>query len=162
MPTQAQMNAIDRYTTDVWSKGDRDAIDDIFTADRVRHGPDFEGTSEGAAGHKDLVALYRTSLPDLVITIEAQVGEGDTVVTRWRAQGTNLGPTLGIPPTGSPFDAQNFRPSRVSWPQAEHAVLTAGERLLAARCCPGQAAGRLPALDRGDSRPRRRHRAPGG
>jgi steroid delta-isomerase-like uncharacterized protein len=108
MPTQAQMNAIDRYATDVWSKGDRDAIDDIFTADRVRHGPDLEGTSEGSAGHKDLVNLYRTSLPDLVVTIEAQVGEGDTVVTRWRAQGTNLGPTLGIPPTGRPFDVFGF------------------------------------------------------
>ena len=108
MSTQSQLNVIDRYTTDVWSKGDNDAIDEIFTADRVRHGPDLEGTSEGAAGHKELVALYRTSLPDLVLTIEAQVAEGDTVVTRWRAQGTNLGPTLGIPPTGRPFDVVGF------------------------------------------------------
>jgi steroid delta-isomerase-like uncharacterized protein len=70
--------------------------------------PDLEGTTERAAGHKQLVALYRTSLPDLTLTIEAQLGEGDTVVTRWRGQGTNLGETLGVPPTGKSFDVVGF------------------------------------------------------
>jgi len=108
MPTEQQMRIIDRYATDVWSKGDLDAVGEIFTADRVRHGPDLEGTSEGAAGHRDLVTLYRTSLPDLTLTIEEQVGEGNTVVTRWRATATNLGPTLGIPPTGKSCDVFGF------------------------------------------------------
>lgn len=100
MATDQQLNAIARYITDVWGKGDLDAIDEIFTADRVRHGPDFEGTHKGAAGQKDVVTLYRTSAPDLAVSVEAQVAEGDLVVTRWRATGTNLGPTMGVPPTG--------------------------------------------------------------
>jgi steroid delta-isomerase-like uncharacterized protein len=108
MPTEQQLNAIEQYATDVWSKGDSDAIDGIFTSDRVRHGPGLEGISEGAAGHKELVTLYRTALPDLTVTIEAQVGEGETVCTRWRATGTNLGPTLGVPPTGRSFDVFGF------------------------------------------------------
>jgi steroid delta-isomerase-like uncharacterized protein len=108
MPTPEQTRTIERYATDVWSKGDIDAIDEIFTADRVRHGPDLEGTSEGAAGHKELAALYRTSLPDLTLTIEAQAGDGNTVFTRWRASGTNLGPTLGVPPTGRSCDVFGF------------------------------------------------------
>lgn len=108
MPTHDQTKAIERYATDVWSKGDLDAIGEIFTADRIRHGPDLEGISVGAAGHRELATLYRTSLPDLTITIEAQAGDGDTVVTRWRATGTNLGPTLGIPPTGRSFAVFGF------------------------------------------------------
>lgn len=108
MPTEQQTRIIERYTTDVWSKGDLDAVAEIFTANRVRYGPDLEGTTEGSAGHRDLVGLYRTSLPDLTITIESQVGEGDTVVTRWRATGTNLGPTLGVPPTGKSFEVFGF------------------------------------------------------
>jgi steroid delta-isomerase-like uncharacterized protein len=108
MTTEQQIDAIERYATDVWSKGDLHAVDEIFTVDRVRHGPDFEGTSEGAAGHKELVTLYRTSFPDLTASIEAQVGEGDTVVTRWRAHGTNLGPMLGVPPTGQSGDSYGF------------------------------------------------------
>ena len=108
MPTQQQAGIIERYATDVWSKGDLDAIGEMFTTDRVRHGPDLEGNSVGAAGHRELVIVYRTSLPDLSITVEAQVGEGDTVITRWRATGTNLGPTLGIPPTGKSCDVFGF------------------------------------------------------
>lgn len=100
MATDQQLNAIDRYVTDVWGKGDLDAIDEIFTADRVRHGPDFEGTHAGAAGQKDIVTLYRTSAPDLTVSIEAQVAEANLVVTRWRVTATNLGPTMGVPPTG--------------------------------------------------------------
>jgi steroid delta-isomerase-like uncharacterized protein len=108
MSTEHHMRIIERYATDVWSKGDLDAVDDIFTTDRVRHGPELEGTSEGAAGHKELVTVYRTCLPDLVLTVEAQTAEGDTVCTRWRAQGTNLGPTLGVPPTGRACDVFGF------------------------------------------------------
>lgn len=104
MATDQQLNTIDRYITEVWGKGALEAIDEIFTADRVRHGPAFEGTHTGAAGQKDVVTLYRTAAPDLAVSIEAQVGEGDLVVTRWRVTGTNLGPTLGVPPTGGSAD----------------------------------------------------------
>jgi len=108
MATDQQSNVIDRYITDVWGKGDLDAIDEIFTPDRVRHGPDFEGTHEGSAGQKDIVALYRTSTPDLAVSVESQVAEGDLVVTRWRATGTNLGPTMGVAPTGRSGDVWGF------------------------------------------------------
>jgi predicted ester cyclase len=101
MPTQAQAKVIERYSTEVWGQGNLDAIDDIFTPDRVRHGPDLEGgTSEGSQSHKELVTLYRTALPDLKVPIEAMAGEGDIVLTRWAAWGTNDGPMLGKAPTG--------------------------------------------------------------
>jgi hypothetical protein len=58
MSRPEQSKPIERYATEVWSQGDLNAIvDEIFTPDRVRDGPDFEGTSEGAAGHKELVTL---------------------------------------------------------------------------------------------------------
>ena len=100
MPTQEQAKAIERYSAEVWGQGILAAIDEIFTQDRIRHGPDLEGTSEGAQGHKDLVMVYRTALPDLKVPIEAMVGEGNIVLTRWAASGTNNGPMLGIAPTG--------------------------------------------------------------
>jgi steroid delta-isomerase-like uncharacterized protein len=108
MPTNEQAKAIERYSTEVWGQGNLDAIDEIFTPDRVRHGPDLEGASEGAKGHKDLVMLYRTALPDLKVPIEEMVGEGDIVLTRWAAWGTNNGPMLGLAPTGKPFKVFGF------------------------------------------------------
>ena len=35
-------------------------------------------------------------------------GEGDIVLTRWAATGTNTGSMLGAPPTGKPFKMFGF------------------------------------------------------
>jgi steroid delta-isomerase-like uncharacterized protein len=109
MPTQEQAKAIERYSTEVWGQGNVEVVDDIFASDYVRHGPDLEGASfDGTKSLKELVALYRTALPDLKVPIEAMVGEGDMVVTRWGASGTNDGPMLGVPPTGKPCQVFGF------------------------------------------------------
>jgi predicted ester cyclase len=42
----------------------------------------------------------RQTYPDLHITVEQQVAEGDWVATRITARGTHLGWWLGIEPTG--------------------------------------------------------------
>lgn len=44
--------------------------------------------------------MSRGGAPDLRFTIEQEVAEGDAVVSRWTAKGTNSGPLMGIPPTG--------------------------------------------------------------
>jgi predicted ester cyclase len=45
----------------------------------------------GLAGAARSVALYRRMLPDLSITVEGQVVEGDSVVSRFVVRGTSLG-----------------------------------------------------------------------
>jgi predicted ester cyclase len=45
--------------------------------------------------------------PDLQMTVEAMVAEGDTVAVRILSEGTNLGPLNGVvPPTGKRFSAR--------------------------------------------------------
>ena len=39
-------------------------------------------------------------IDDLHFTVEDQIAEGDTVVSRWTARATQLGELLNIPPTG--------------------------------------------------------------
>ncbi|HTF48429.1 MAG TPA: ester cyclase [Pseudonocardia sp.] len=108
MVTSEQTQAIQRYS-DVWASGDLDVLDEVFTADCVRHGPALEGTSvKGAQGLKEIVELYRTALPDLRVPIDTMVGDGDVVMTRWSASGTNNGPVLGTPPTGKSFTIFGF------------------------------------------------------
>jgi predicted ester cyclase len=45
--------------------------------------------------------VYRTTFPDVRITIEDQVAEGDKVVTRWTGRGIHQGDLMGIAPTGT-------------------------------------------------------------
>lgn len=67
--------------------------------DHVGRGPEPARVS-GPAGIKRAVTLFRTAFPDLSYSIEAELAEGDLVMTRFFAQGTHLGPFLGAPPTG--------------------------------------------------------------
>jgi predicted ester cyclase len=53
------------------------------------HVNDFE--YRGLEGVAESVNLYRLVLPDLQMTVEEQVDDGERIVSRWRAHGTNRG-----------------------------------------------------------------------
>ena len=55
---------------------------------------------ELTAAANQYYATYRAAFPDTHLTIEDQIAEGDKVVTRWTATGTNQGTLMGIPPSG--------------------------------------------------------------
>lgn len=54
----------------------------------------------GPEGAKSMVNAIWAAFPDAWDTIEEQVAEGDTVMTRVTVRGTNLGEWQGLPPTG--------------------------------------------------------------
>ena len=43
-----------------------------------------------------------TAVPDLRVTIDGQVSEGDMLVSRYTAHGTHEGDYRGVAPTGKP------------------------------------------------------------
>ena len=57
--------------------------------------------------------MYRSAFPDMTLTIEQQISEGDTVVTRWTARGTHEGELFGIAPTGKRVSVGGVVISRV-------------------------------------------------
>ena len=52
---------------------------------------------------KKRVTLYRTAFPDLQLTIEDIIAEGQTVMPRWSCRGTHKGDLSGIVPAGKQF-----------------------------------------------------------
>jgi len=54
----------------------------------------------GPEGIKQAVTLFRTALPDLTYTVHAEIAQGDLVMARFSARGTQMGPFLGVAPTG--------------------------------------------------------------
>lgn len=87
-----------RFINEAFNEGKLATIDEVLAADYVNHLAGFDVV--GRDGMKQFVGSYRAAFPDYSCTIEDQVAEGDKVVTRWTARGTQNGEFMGIPPTG--------------------------------------------------------------
>ena len=77
----------------------KDALAEVYADDFILHeaGEDIVGIE----GLTQFVSMMRSALPNLRITLEDDMAEGDKVVTRWIGQGTHQGELMGIAPTGS-------------------------------------------------------------
>jgi steroid delta-isomerase-like uncharacterized protein len=58
----------------------------------------------GRSGVLDAVAMFREGFPDMQISADRIVAEGESVAVHGRMKGTNTGPMMGRPPTGKPAD----------------------------------------------------------
>ena len=79
-------------------EGDLAIADDIIADDCVYHDgpPDILA---GPDGVKEWAIMFRNGFPDLHITEEQFLAEGDKVVGRFVAQGTHQGEFMGVPAT---------------------------------------------------------------
>jgi steroid delta-isomerase-like uncharacterized protein len=82
------------------SVGDLDGFDEVYAADCVIHEADDD--LRGVEALKQFAAVFLEAFPDLQITVEDAVAEGDKVVTRWTGHGTHQGELMGNAPTGNP------------------------------------------------------------
>ena len=98
-----QNKMIARRFYDLFNTGNLDGLAEIVTADVMDHNP-APGQAAGFAGLKQVLGMFRAGFPDLQVTVEDVLAEGDKCLLRLRARGTHNGAFLGIPPTGKPVD----------------------------------------------------------
>ena len=87
-----------RVIEEIYNRGDLDVVEEVAARDLIIHTASEE--IRGHDGVKRYVAALRAGFPDLRLTIEDQIAEGDMVATRWTARGTHAGEFQGIAPTG--------------------------------------------------------------
>lgn len=93
---------VDKYI-EVWNNGNFDELDAICDPKIVRivnQIPDVQGVD----GMKKVISGFRTSFPDLRITIDNEIYAENSVAIRWAFSGTNTGPGE-MPPTGKSVSA---------------------------------------------------------
>ncbi len=105
-----------RVTDEVFSQGNLDEVDELFAPNYVLHDPGIPGGElRGTESFKQQwVSMFRTAFPDLQLSVEDQVAEGDKVVTRYTGRGTHQGELMGIPPTDNEVVVSGTIISRVS------------------------------------------------
>jgi predicted ester cyclase len=128
-PTQAsdatsveRNKAVSRRWIEVFNERDDAAEADVRTQDYVAYAPaSLEPTPLDSEGWTRFLSGFVEAFPDLQLTVEDAVGEGDLVGQRIHFEGTHTGEFQGLPPTNrkvmfSGLELNRFADGRV----AEH------------------------------------------
>ncbi len=91
-----------RFFEEIWNQGREEILDEIFP-DGIAHGLGEEKV-RGADGYKPFFRAFKNALPDIEITVEDWIRDGDKVAVHCRAKATHTGEGLGVAPTNQPVD----------------------------------------------------------
>jgi predicted ester cyclase len=91
--------ALVRQVVDDWNRGDLDALDEHLDRAYVNRDPNNPEVTD-LPSYKHWAAAARAAFPDLRVTIEDLIAEGDRVAKLWSFEATHRGEFLGIAPTG--------------------------------------------------------------
>src|SRR5215216_594554 len=100
VPTEEQNKAIfRRYLEEAWNQSNLQIVDETF--DRyISHQPDGSVLERGPEDVKRFIKEFRSAFPDLRISPDDQIAEGDKVVSYGTIRGTHQGEFRGMAPTG--------------------------------------------------------------
>lgn len=102
---------IQTYTADFWNKQNIAAFEKYFTADFILHNADGDLNGEQFKG---FCQANFTAFPDLNVTTNDLIAEGDKVVKVWTVNGTHNGDFMGIPATGKPIVVKGIEMFRIA------------------------------------------------
>jgi steroid delta-isomerase-like uncharacterized protein len=114
MSSQENKELARRFMDEVWNKGNLDFIDEVTAPNHVSHDPASpEDMGGGVEGLRRFTEMYRSAFPDIQMTVEDVIAEGDKVVTRWTARATHQGELMGIPPSGNRVEVTGISIDRI-------------------------------------------------
>ena len=89
-----------------------DILEEVYVPDLVWHEPDQE--VRGYEEAKQFVSMYKTAFPDLNVSVEDAIVQGDKVVTRYTVRGTHQGEIEEFgPPTGRQVELEGITIHRI-------------------------------------------------
>jgi steroid delta-isomerase-like uncharacterized protein len=99
MTLESNKAVVRRVLEDVWHAKNISLVDELFAPDFVNHDPDTPDATN-REGYKAWATGLQSAVPDLRLTIDTLIAEGDQVAKRWTAAGTNTGALPGLGATG--------------------------------------------------------------
>jgi steroid delta-isomerase-like uncharacterized protein len=98
MSTEQNKAIVRRVFEEAVNQGNLALADELLASDYVNH--DMPAPAPGVEGYKQVIAMFRSAFPDMVVTLEDVIADGDRVSTRGHFEGTHRGDFMGIPATG--------------------------------------------------------------
>ena len=92
-----------RVFEEAFNQGKVELTDELIFPGFVDHGAAPGLPDTGPESFRQTLRLFRDAFPDVHMTIDDMIAEGDKVVVRSHWQGTHRGEFFGVPPTGKTF-----------------------------------------------------------
>jgi len=107
MSTEENKENVRRFIEEVFNRQNLDIVHELIADDYVVNGVGGQQL-RGPDGVRMMIAMYTTAFPDLHMTIDDLIGEGDTVACRFTTTATHQGEFMGIPPTGKKISISGY------------------------------------------------------
>lgn len=92
-----------RFVDEMFNQGNLDVAEEIVAANFKMSKHEI-----GREGLKQSVTWWRSAFPDLKVTIDETIIEGESIGFWYSARGTQNGEFIGIPPTGKQVNWSGF------------------------------------------------------
>ena len=118
-PVSEGVNLVTRWVEELWNQRNFAVADELMAPTYIEHavapfGREEPGPIDGPDGMRRTIGWLTDQYPDIHMSIEAVIGDGDLVACRVLSTGTNLGKLNGVmPPTGRRFSAHQTHWFRV-------------------------------------------------
>ncbi|HEX8037193.1 MAG TPA: ester cyclase [Ktedonobacterales bacterium] len=101
------------FFEEVFNKRNVAAIDDFVAAEQVDHTlpPNLPANTTGT---KQAIDMFLRAFPDLHVTIDDAIADGDRVAVRFTSRGTQRGASGGLPPTGRKVTVASYLIARIA------------------------------------------------
>jgi steroid delta-isomerase-like uncharacterized protein len=86
-----------RYLEEAWNQRNLAVIDELVAPNLIQH---IRNVPPGRQGVHQFFGMLFNAFPDVHLTVEDMLAEGDTVVWRFTVRGTHQGSFRGIAPSG--------------------------------------------------------------
>jgi predicted ester cyclase len=100
MSTEDNKALMRRFIEAVFNKKNLSALEEFIAPNHIDHSAAAAGLPVGPAGSRQAIGMMLTGFPDLHVTVEDMIVEGDKVVVRMTMRGAQQGALGSIPPTG--------------------------------------------------------------
>lgn len=109
MPTETEYTKrVDRVIEEAFNNGDLEVIDEVMASEYEMHVPNAPQGFRGPEGFKEFVQMYRTGFPDLALSVEDRVVEGNKIADRIISRGTHEDEFMDILPTGTEIETTSM------------------------------------------------------
>ena len=101
-----------RNIEELFAKGDKDLIPEIYSPDVVDHNP-VPGQRPGHDGLRDVLDAFHTAFPDQEMELHGTLADGVFGVDFWTFRATHLGELGGVPATGKRVEFKGIDVARI-------------------------------------------------